>query len=75
MNIKYHDPSDQEPVKDSPTDPSDSNDTSVKGYYNPVNSIGGANTGDYTQVMLYVMLVSASIGAILLISYKNKQEQ
>lgn len=51
--------------QDEPTNPKDDDSsTSVKGQYNPVTSIGGANTGDETELMLYLSLTMLSIGFI-----------
>ncbi len=47
--------------KEEPTVP-DEPDTSVKGQYNPVTSIGGAATGDETKSMLYMSLIIVSLG-------------
>ncbi len=50
-----------------PNDPQDNkpndsgNDTSVKGQYNPATSMGGANTGDETNLMLYMSLLISSL--------------
>ena len=57
----------------NPNDPDDDNDTSVKGQYNPATSMGGASTGDSTNLMLYTRISFLSIGALLFIGYKLKQ--
>mgnify|MGYP006990169519 CR=1 FL=1 len=44
---KPSDPTENDTHKGQPT-------TSVKGQYNPATSIGGANTGDTSDLMLYV---------------------
>ena len=54
------DPTKDEPIKGNP-------DTSVKGQYNPALSMGGANTGDNTSLMIYISL---SILSIVVISYE-----
>ena len=46
---------------EKPNDSDDDYDTSVKGQYNPATSMGGANTGDETNLMLYVILLISSL--------------
>ena len=53
-----------------PTEPS----TSVKGQYNPATSMGGANTGDNTNLMLYISLSILMIGSINYLIYKYKKD-
>ncbi len=53
---------DQEPI-----------DTDVKGAYYPGANMGGALTGDTTNMMMYMGLGCMSIGMMLLILYKRKQ--
>ena len=50
------------------------NDTSVKGQYNPATSMGGANTGDNTNLMLYISLTMLMIGLINYLIYKYKKD-
>ena len=60
-----------------PNDPQDNkpsdngNDTSVKGQYNPATSMGGANTGDSTDILLYITIVNLSLGIISYLLYKK----
>ncbi|MCI8850172.1 MAG: hypothetical protein HFE82_01315, partial [Erysipelotrichaceae bacterium] len=57
---------------DEPNNPSD-NDPSVKGQYNPATSMGGANTGDNTCILLYIGICISTVGFILyLISKRNR---
>ena len=55
-------------------------DTDVKGAYYPgkhtggAQSVGGALTGDTTNMMIYMGMGSMSIGMMLLVVYKRKQE-
>ncbi len=46
---------------------------SVKGQYNPVTSIGGANTGDDSDLMLYLSFTMLSIGFISYALYKYQK--
>ena len=48
--------------------------TDVKGTYYPGDNMGGAVTGDTTNMMMYMGLGCMSIGMMLLILYKVKQE-
>ncbi len=50
-------------------------DTDVKGAYYPGANMGGALTGDTTNMMMYMGLGCISIGMMLLILYKRKQEE
>ena len=69
----------EDPKHDEPQDPNDDNQpsTSVKGYYNPAASIGGANTGDDTELRLYLSLMILNIGFIsyALYSYQKNTFQ
>ncbi len=47
-------------------------DTSVKGQYNPATSMGGANTGDTTNLMLYMGLSFLSASLLFLAIYKRE---
>ncbi|NBJ65383.1 hypothetical protein D5266_09370, partial [bacterium c-19] len=61
-------------VQEEPTNPKDDDSsTSVKGQYNPVTSIGGANTGDETELMLYLSLTMLSIGFICYAIYSYQK--
>ena len=64
----------EEPTKpDKPNSPSqDGNDTDVKGVYYPGNSIGGAITGDDTNVYRYIAFGLVSLGFIMLFYKKNQ---
>ena len=55
-------------------EPDDNHDTSVKGQYNPATSMGGANTGDNTNLMLYISLSILMIGLINYLIYKYKKD-
>ena len=59
----------------NPNDPDDDNDTSVKGQYNPETSMGGANTGDNTNIMIYMGISLLSISALFYLAYKQRSEQ
>ena len=66
----------EEPTKDDakPKDTdSDQSDTSVKGYYNPVTSIGGANTGDETDIYLYVGMMLCMLCCLIKYSHHLKE--
>ncbi len=58
------------PKNDEPQ--ADKLDTSVKGMYNPVTSMGGANTGDATNLMMYSGLCLFSFGITFYLLYKRK---
>ena len=49
-------------------------DTSVKGMYNPVTGMGGANTGDTTNLMYYMGISLLSLSLIFFIVYKRESE-
>ncbi len=49
----------------------DKSDTSVKGQYNPVTSMGGANTGDTSNLMLFIGTCFITIAAMLFILFKS----
>ena len=57
----------------NPNDPDD-NDTSVKGQYNPATSMGGANTGDITNLMAYMGISFLSISLLFFLTYKYKKD-
>ena len=57
-----------------PTEPTKP-DTSVKGQYNPKTSMGGANTGDYSDLILYAEVCLLMIGVISYSICKMKQKQ
>ena len=56
-----------------PDEPNDDNETSVKGQYNPVTSMGGANTGDNTNIMIYMGISIFSLSLLFYIIYKQKR--
>ena len=59
---------------DKPNHPTkDDDDSDVKGSYYPGKDVGGAMTGDSTNVMLYICLIVCSIGAITYLIYKNRK--
>lgn len=65
MNINAQEEPEQPDNPTPPTkEPDEKPNTSVKGYYNPKTSMGGANTGDETELMLYLSLTMLSIGFI-----------
>jgi len=57
-----------------PDESNDENETSVKGQYNPETSMGGANTGDNTNIMIYMGISLLSVSLLLYLSYKYKTE-
>ena len=59
------DPTEDDTHKEKPT-------TSVKGQYNPATSIGGANTGDSSDLILYVGICCITIGVIFYMVYKKE---
>ena len=69
----FGNPDDPNTPKDEPDD--DGPDTSVKGVYNPVTSMGGANTGDSTNIMVHMCLSFLSISALFYLAYKQRSEQ
>ncbi len=59
---------------DKPKNPTkDDEGTDVKGSYYPGDNVGGAITGDSTNMMLYICLIVCSIGAITYLIYKNRK--
>ena len=52
----------------------DNHDTSVKGQYNPETSIGGAITGDDTNLIVYISLTMLTFGVISYLLYKYKKD-
>ncbi len=56
-----------------PDEPNDDNETSVKGQYNPETSMGGANTGDNTNIMIYMSISLFSLSLLFYIIYKQKR--
>ena len=50
-------------------------DSEVKGNYYPGDNMGGALTGDATNVMLYMGLGCMSLGMMLLVLFKRKQAE
>ena len=67
-----------EPNGNDPNDTDDPNgsdhDTSVKGQYNPATSMGGANTGDNTCLMIYISLLILSIAVISYGLYRYQKD-
>ena len=57
----------------NPNEPDD-NDTSVKGQYNPKTSMGGASTGDSTNLMAYMGISFLSISLLFFLTYKYKKD-
>ncbi len=57
-----------------PDESNDENETSVKGQYNPETSMGGANTGDNTNIMIYMGISLLSVSLLLYLSHKYKTE-
>ncbi|NBJ65093.1 LPXTG cell wall anchor domain-containing protein, partial [bacterium c-19] len=64
----------EEPNKaNEPKDPDQQgHDTDVKGTYYPGDSVGGANTGDSTDSILFIVMLLLSLFTLLLLSFKNK---
>ena len=62
---------------DKPNDDhdNDGSDTSVKGAYNPVTSMGGANTGDNTNIFFIISTMFISLAGMLYMIFhiKNKR--
>ena len=58
----------------TPTDPSDQEPTDVNGAYYPGDNMGGALTGDITNMMMYMGSGCMSLGMMLFILFKRKQE-
>ena len=69
--MDFNQPDDTDQPKDDPDNTG--NDTSVKGQYNPATSMGGASTGDNTNIMIYIGISLLSISVLLFIDFKRKQ--
>ena len=54
-------------------DPQNS-DTDVKGSYYPGDNVGGAMTGDSTNVMLYITSIAFAVGLIAYLIYKKQKD-
>ena len=64
----------QDPSDDTTTDPiPPKNDTSVKGVYNPATSIGGASTGDETNVLIHLGFMGLGIIAMIYLYYRYQK--
>ena len=50
-------------------------DTDVEGSYYPGNNMGGALTGDTTNIMIYMGLCFTSLGIVFLIYYKRQSSK
>ncbi|NBJ65414.1 LPXTG cell wall anchor domain-containing protein, partial [bacterium c-19] len=50
------------------------NDTDVKGAYYPGDSVGGALTGDETNLILYLGVTLIGIGFISYLLYRYKKD-
>ena len=60
---------------EKPSDPkTEKPDTSVMGQYNPVTSIGGANTGDTTNLIFYADFSLITFGILLYMANKRKTD-
>ena len=58
--------------KEEPSDPAKGNhDTSVKGQYNPATSMGGANTGDNTNLIYYATICYIALSTVIFVIYKK----
>ena len=55
------------PDKEDPKEPS------VKGQYNPVTSMGGANTGDSSSLSFYIALLLGASGIITYLFYQRNK--
>ncbi len=71
MEIEFNEEPDNDGKQPDSNDPTDQSDPSVKGMYNPVTSMGGANTGDSTDILLYITIVNLSLGIISYLLYKK----
>ncbi|NBJ64928.1 hypothetical protein D5266_07020, partial [bacterium c-19] len=71
---KPDEPNGNDPNNIDDPDGSD-HDTSVKGMYNPVTSMGGANTGDKTDILFIISTMLISLGSMTyaIFHMKNKQ--
>ncbi len=70
--MDFNQPDDTDQPKDDPDNTG--NDTSVKGQYNPATSMGGASTGDNTNIMIYIGISLLSVSLLFLLAYKHKEE-
>ena len=60
---------------DEPSQPNKSkDDTDVKGSYYPGDNVGGANTGDSTNLLLYLNFLLFSIGLICCLIYRKQKD-
>ena len=50
-------------------------DSSVKGNYNPITSMGGANTGDSINVVYNMSITLLSLSLLLFLTYKYKKDE
>jgi len=66
------DPSDSKTGNQNPAN--DDPDANVQGSYYPGNNVGGASTGDSTNLMMYVGISLLSLGVAFLVIYKKKAE-
>ncbi len=71
MKIELNEEPDNDGKQPDSNDPTDQSDPSVKGMYNPITSMGGANTGDSTNILLYITIVNLSLGIISYLLYKK----
>ena len=55
--------------------PDKEDDSSVKGQYNPVTSMGGANTGDNTNLVYNMGITLLSLSLLFLLTYKYKNDE
>jgi len=71
--MDFNQPDDTDQPKDDPDNTG--NDTSVKGQYNPATSMGGANTGDQTDILFIITMMFISLGSMTyaIFHMKNKQ--
>ncbi len=66
---------DEPAISDKPKDPvKQGNDTDVKGAYYSGDSVGGAMTGDETNVMLYLSTTLIGMGFISYLLFKYKKD-
>ena len=70
--MDFNQPDDNDQPKGDPDNTG--NDTSVKGQYNPATSMGGASTGDNTNIMIYIGISLLSVSLLFLLAYKHKEE-
>ncbi|MCI8851846.1 MAG: hypothetical protein HFE82_10030, partial [Erysipelotrichaceae bacterium] len=50
-------------------------DSSVKGNYNPITSMGGANTGDSINIVYNMSITLLSLSLLLFLTYKYKKDE